>query len=55
MRLQQQLVVLELHKNVMKNNSKEMLSIDILFPLSNSFVDAVFSIIKTTDNHVRKA
>ena len=35
---------MELYNNAMKNNSKEILSIDILCLLSNSFVSAVFNI-----------
>ena len=35
---------MELYNNAMKNNSKEILSIDILWLLSNSFVSAVFNI-----------
>ena len=34
---------MELYNNAMKNNSKEILSIDILCLLSNSFVSAVFN------------
>ena len=53
MRPQRQLIIMELHSNVIKKVSMEMLSIDILCPLSNYFVDAVFSIVETTDNNAR--
>ena len=46
MRQQRQPIIMEPYNNVMKNDSKEMLSIDILCILSNSFVNAVFNIIK---------
>ena len=41
---------MELYNNVMKNGSKEMLSIDVLCLLSNCFVDAVFNIIIKCDD-----
>ena len=45
MRQQQPRTFMELYNNVMKNDSKEMLSIDIIFLLSDSFVNSAFNII----------
>ena len=45
MKQQLQFIIMELYKVIVKNDSKEMLSIDILSLLSNCFATAVFSII----------
>ena len=42
---QQQLIIMELYKNAMKNNSKETLSTDIICLSSNSYANTVFKII----------